>query len=84
MNIKELYNEMVIAENVADVLEMLYTNDPENAEIEKQFDEAYAIQFERTERLIKALCNYGYNEKVWRKVLIGKREQIEALFDKVA
>lgn len=84
MNIKELYDRMVIAENCANVLEKLYEQAPENEEIERDFDEAYRIQFERTEELIKALCKYGYDEKTWRKVLIGKRAQIEALFNKAA
>ena len=84
MNIKELYDNMVIAENCTDVLERLWENDPENEELEREFDAAYKIQFERTNELIKALCKYGYDEKTWRKVLIGKREQIEALFNKAA
>ena len=84
MNIKELYDRMVIAENVTDILEKLYEQAPENEELEKEFDEAYKTQFERTEELINALCKIGYDEKTWRKVLIGKREQIEALFNKAA
>jgi hypothetical protein len=84
MSIKELYDRMVIAENCTDVLEKLYEQAPENEEIERDFDEAYKVQFERTEELIKALCKYGYDEKTWRKVLIGKREQIDVLLNKAA
>ena len=83
-NIKTLYTEMVIAENCTDILEKLYENEPENEELEKDFDEAYKIQSERTERLIKALCDLGYDAKTWRKVIMTKREQLDALMQKVA
>lgn len=79
MNIKELYTRMTIAENCADILERLYEQNPDNTEIEKDFDNAYKSQHEATEEFINALCKYGYDKKTWRKVLMTKREQIEAL-----
>ena len=84
MSIKELYDRMVIAEGCADILEQLLENDPENEELEREYDEAYKFQFEATEELVKALCKIGYDAKTWRSVIIGKREQLEALMNKAA
>ena len=82
--IKKLYERMVLAEQIADITERIYNADCENEEKEKMFDEAYKHQFECTEELIKELCKYGYDAKTWRKVLMTKREQIEALMKKTA
>ena len=84
MNIKKLYERMIFTENCADVLEKLYEQEPANEELEKDFDEAYKLQFEATEDLIKELCKLGYDEKTWRKVIMTKREQLNALMKKVA
>ena len=84
MTIKTLYERMIFTENCADILEKLYEKEPENEELEKDFDEAYKLQFEATEDLIKALCKLGYDEKTWRKVVMTKREQLDALMQKAA
>ena len=84
MSIKELYDRMVIAERCADILEKLYEQAPENEELEKDFDEAYKVQFEATEALVEALCRIGYDAPTWRKVIFEKREQLDALMNKAA
>lgn len=79
--IKLLFIEMEAAERECDRVEALYEQD---LKYETEFDVAYRVSFNATEKLITELCKLGYDAKTWRRVLATKRDEVRNLCHRLA
>ena len=78
-NLKDLLKKLEIAEDTANRADTAYENDPENAELEKAFDEAYKAEWIAFENVVSAICEITDGKidiKTARTMIKTKRNEL--------
>lgn len=81
-NLKMLYTNYRLCENLCDAADSAWEQDPENEELEAAFDRSYEMQHEAQNALINGIVSFtsGRIDAVTaRKMLGSKREELESL-----
>ena len=81
-DIKELWNEMMEAEKRSDMLDEAWAEDPENEEIEAEWDEAYADywnSFNAVAAEIERMSRKAIDKVTAAKLISERRERMGEL-----
>lgn len=85
--LKKLFEALEAAEAKTDAIDEMFEMDPENETLEDLWNEAYEAEHKAFEELVEAIVKYTNNQieaKTARTMINAKREELKALFSKVA
>lgn len=85
--LKKLFEALEAAEAKTDAIDEMFEMDPENETLEDLWNEAYEEEHKAFEELVEAIVKYTNNQiesKTVRTMINAKREELKALFSKVA
>lgn len=81
-NLKNLFNNFVKLEAAANAADDAWADDPENVELEADFDRCYEAEHEALEALINEIVTFTkgeINKKTARTMVMAKRQELELL-----
>lgn len=81
-NLKNLFNNFVELEAAANAADDAWAEDPENVELEADFDRCYEAEHEALEALINEIVTFTkgeINKKTARTMVMAKRQELELL-----
>ena len=84
---KELLRRLAEAERKTTEIDEKWVADPENEELEREWDEAYKIEFELHQELVKAIVEYTkgqITENIAKRMVATKREELTKILEKAA
>lgn len=87
MKIKELFKEYETAENRANAADEAWENDYENAELEKEFTEAYEAEHKAFEALAEEITNLtagAIDTKTAGYMIRANRDDLKKLIERIA
>ena len=85
-NIKNLFNKYIELEAAANAADDAWSEDPESTALENAFDDAYIAEHKALEALINEIVTFTNNRiapDVARKMLMSKREELQALISMI-
>lgn len=85
--IKRLFEELEKFERIADAIDEAIENDPENEELEIEWNEAYNNEWNATEAFIAELTNVTggmIDNMAARKMLGSHRNELKSLISRIA
>lgn len=85
--LKFLLKRLTEAEKITDELERKLEKDPENEELDRQYDEAYKVEYEAYITLaenIEIKTDGKINLDTAKKLISTKREEIKDILERVA
>lgn len=81
--LKELIDKMEALEAESDKLDDLLENDPENKDIEAEWERAYNASFEAHSKVVDYIVELiGVDEKIARAMIATKREELKVIATK--
>ena len=85
--LKDLMKKFEESRKISDYWDKKYEADPENTEVEKEWDKAYTTYQHNFVELMKGIVRESNNEidaKTARKMILTKRKGLKALIEKMA
>lgn len=84
--IKTLFTNYEVAEERANKADEAWNNEPENEELEAEFDRAYEAEYNAFEKLVNAISKFTNNQidtKTAGLMVRTKRNELKAIIEKI-
>lgn len=84
---KTLWNAYRAAEEKMNIIDKAYELDPENEELETKWDVAYKAEYNAKEQVVEKIIELTagqVDKKTANMMILTKRENLEALIEKIA